>query len=80
MTYSQILKNLKLPPEYQKKMKSKNSKNHVRRPEMKKKTSENKILLELKNIENDIFENFKNSTMTPKTPKNQSFKKLQKLM
>ena len=33
---------------------------------MKKKKSENRQLLELKNIKNDMFENSKNSKITPK--------------
>ena len=37
---------------------------------MKKKSLENKLKSELKNIKNTIFENFKNSKMTPKNGKN----------
>ena len=33
-----------------------------------------KLQSELTNIKNDIFRHFKNSKMTPKTPKNQQFK------
>jgi len=38
------------------------------------KSLEYKLLLELKNIKNDIFETFKNSKNHPKTPKNQKIK------
>ena len=39
-----------------------------------KKSSVNKLQLQLKNIKNDIFKNFKKSKMTQKTPKSQKFK------
>jgi len=42
------------------------------------KSLENKQFLELKNIKNDIFENFKNSKITPKIPKNQKVKNFKK--
>ena len=39
-----------------------------------KKSSENKLYLELNNIQNDIFENYKNAKMTPEKPINKKFK------
>ena len=39
-------------------------------PKTHEKCLENKLLLELKNIENDIFEIFKNSKNHTKPPKN----------
>ena len=41
-------------------------------PQIKKKSSENKLELPLKNIKNDIFENFKHSKLTPKRIKNRN--------
>ena len=41
-------------------------------PKTHEKSLENKILLELKNIENDIFEIFKNSKNHTKPPKNKN--------
>merc|ERR1712030_161484 len=38
----------------------------------------NKLLLEFKNIKNNIFENFKNSKITSKTRKSKKFKKIKK--
>ena len=37
-----------------------------------KKSSEKKLQLELKNIKNDIFENYKHSKLTPKSLKKQN--------
>ena len=39
-----------------------------------KKSSEQKLQLELKNIKNELFENFKHSKLTPKRLKNQKLK------
>jgi len=41
----------------------------------KEKSSENKLYLELKNINNVFFENIKNSKITSKTPKKQNSKR-----
>ena len=60
MTFSKTSKTLKLP---QKHTKAKNLKKNekVIQGGLKSKNSENKAQLELKNINNDIFKNFKNS-------------------
>ena len=49
----------------QKHIQVKNSKSHIRRPQIKK-SSVNNLQLELKKIKNDIFEKYKKSEMTQK--------------
>ena len=63
----------------QKHPKSKKSVNQISQTEASnQKSSEIKLLLELENIKNDIFKNFKNSIITPKTPTNKKLKFISK--
>ena len=67
-------KNSKITLKHPKTINSKHSKSNVRRPQIKK-SSESKVQLELKIIQNGTFKKCHNIKDYPKTPKNQKLKK-----